>query len=72
MGNISSDVNNDCYEYKNTVGENDFQIITETNNNIPIVRDKDLIINLKNIQSNYDKLFSIYRDIILENKEKIE
>lgn len=71
MGNISSDDKylEDTYS-ENTITENDFEIITGTNNNIPVVNNENLIIDLKNIQLHFNKLFSIYKNIIQENKEK--
>ena len=73
MGNISSQ-NTDLFENKYI--DNDFEVISETNsaivnNDIKNHISNDIIVkDLKKIQDYYNKLFSIYKDIIVLSKEK--
>ena len=62
MGNISSDI-----KYFKEYDNNDFEIVTDTNNKI--YNNELLLYDLKNIETHYNKLYSIYKDIL---KEKIE
>jgi len=67
MGNISSDV---VIDYNPSIDE--FEIITETTDNVlaTATDNVNLSADLKNIQLNYNTFFSIYKNIIQENKTK--